>query len=132
MNYLEIIGLCTLVYILLIKLTIHKTLYNTVVYCIDHYYSKSIESSIILKKLSNNIIQSKNQYAVITGGTDGIGLEYARQLAKRGYCLLLLSRNEKKLQKIAQEIEHANKKLGIKVRSLSSLSTLSKYKSMQY
>ena len=43
-------------------------------------------------------------WAVVTGSTDGIGLEYARQLAAKGYNLLLLSRNPAKLAKVADEI----------------------------
>jgi len=36
-------------------------------------------------------------WAVITGSTDGIGLEYAAELAKKGYSLLLISRSQEKL-----------------------------------
>lgn len=45
-----------------------------------------------------------NEWAVVTGATDGIGLEYVRQLAEKGYNLLLLSRTEEKLQNVAFEI----------------------------
>ncbi|CAG2173736.1 unnamed protein product, partial [Oppiella nova] len=44
-------------------------------------------------------------WAVVTGCTDGIGLEYARQLASKGYNLLLISRNPNKLAKVGHEIE---------------------------
>src|SRR5699024_7779539 len=47
---------------------------------------------------------SPQDYALVTGSTDGIGLEYARQLAQRGYRLLLLSRSEQKLAMVASEI----------------------------
>jgi len=40
---------------------------------------------------------SDNAFTVITGATDGIGLEYARFFAKKGYRLFLLSRSEDKL-----------------------------------
>ena len=46
-----------------------------------------------------------DDYAVITGASDGIGLEYAKQLAAKGYSLLLLSRTEDKLKRIAAEIQ---------------------------
>ena len=39
-----------------------------------------------------------NNYALITGGSSGIGYEIARNLAGRGYNILLISRNEKNLQ----------------------------------
>ena len=43
-------------------------------------------------------------YAVITGATDGIGLEYAREFARRGVNILLISRTESKLKKRKDEI----------------------------
>ena len=42
--------------------------------------------------------------AVITGASRGIGAEYARALAKRGYSLLLVARDEARLQQVAREI----------------------------
>ena len=39
-----------------------------------------------------------NIWAVITGATDGIGLEYAKQLAEKGYNLVIISRSEDKLK----------------------------------
>lgn len=38
-----------------------------------------------------------NSWAIVTGSTDGIGQEYALELAKKGYNLLLISRSEEKL-----------------------------------
>jgi len=43
-------------------------------------------------------------FAVVTGSTDGIGKEYAKELAKRGLNIVLISRNINKLEKIASEI----------------------------
>ena len=42
--------------------------------------------------------------AVITGASTGIGAVYAERLAKRGYDVLLVARDEKKLSALAQEI----------------------------
>ena len=36
-------------------------------------------------------------WAVVTGATDGIGFEFARQLALKGYNIMMISRNEEKL-----------------------------------
>lgn len=47
---------------------------------------------------------SGDEYAIITGATDGIGFEYARQLAQKGYNLLLISRTESKLKFVAAEL----------------------------
>ena len=45
-----------------------------------------------------------NTWAVVTGATDGIGLEFARQLAAKDYNLFILSRNLSKLNKVKNEI----------------------------
>ncbi|XP_053617542.1 very-long-chain 3-oxoacyl-CoA reductase-like [Plodia interpunctella] len=50
-------------------------------------------------------IRSYGQWALVTGCTDGIGKEYARQLADRGCDIILVSRSLDKLKKVASEIE---------------------------
>ena len=42
--------------------------------------------------------------AVVTGGSRGIGKAYAVELARRGLNVVLISREEKKLIKTAQEL----------------------------
>lgn len=41
---------------------------------------------------------------MVTGSTDGIGKEYAKQLAQRGINILLIARNESKLMQVSNEI----------------------------
>lgn len=41
---------------------------------------------------------------VVTGSTDGIGKEYAKQLAQHGVNVVLIARNESKLVQISREI----------------------------
>lgn len=43
-------------------------------------------------------------WAVITGSSDGIGRQYALNLARAGLNVMLISRTESKLQQVAQEI----------------------------
>jgi 17beta-estradiol 17-dehydrogenase / very-long-chain 3-oxoacyl-CoA reductase len=46
-----------------------------------------------------------NSWAVITGSTDGIGLEYAKEFAAKGFNLFLIARNESKLMDVKSLIE---------------------------
>lgn len=46
-------------------------------------------------------------WALITGGSSGMGLEYARQLAKRGYGLVLVSNRQEELEQASEELSKA-------------------------
>ncbi|MGD9108247.1 MAG: SDR family oxidoreductase [Gammaproteobacteria bacterium] len=46
----------------------------------------------------------KNELALITGATSGIGAVYARKLAERNCDLILIGRREEKLNSLAQEL----------------------------
>ena len=45
--------------------------------------------------------------ALITGGSSGMGLEYARQLAAKGYDLILVSNREEELEAAAESLRRA-------------------------
>ncbi|KAH8331966.1 hypothetical protein KR067_005050, partial [Drosophila pandora] len=53
------------------------------------------------------------EWAVVTGSTDGIGKAYAKELARRGLKLVLISRSLEKLNAVAKEI---GDKYGVEVR----------------
>jgi 17beta-estradiol 17-dehydrogenase / very-long-chain 3-oxoacyl-CoA reductase len=61
----------------------------------------------------------KGTWVVITGASDGIGKEYAIQLAQKGFNLLLVSRTQSKLDTLRQEIEHKYAGSAVKVKVLS-------------
>ena len=44
----------------------------------------------------------KGTWALVTGATDGIGLEFCKQLAKEGFNICLVSRTESKLKGVAE------------------------------
>ena len=47
----------------------------------------------------------RQPWALVTGGSSGMGLEYARQLAEMGCNLLLVSNQEKELQQASEELK---------------------------
>ena len=46
-----------------------------------------------------------NKYALITGGTAGIGLDIAKELAKQGHNILLTARREERLKEISASLK---------------------------
>jgi 17beta-estradiol 17-dehydrogenase / very-long-chain 3-oxoacyl-CoA reductase len=76
---------------------------------------KLIWTSFLANRLGFGIEWSAlqaNVWAVITGSTDGIGLQYAKQFAQKGYNLLLISRSFDKLLKVKQQIEQSYRNCG--------------------
>ncbi|XP_072836643.2 inactive hydroxysteroid dehydrogenase-like protein 1 [Pogona vitticeps] len=51
-----------------------------------------------------DLVQRYGQWAVVTGCTSGVGKSYAKELAKRGVNVVLISRNKEKLEAVAREI----------------------------
>lgn len=49
------------------------------------------------------------KHALITGGTNGIGLELARLFAKDGYNLVLVARDQNELERTARELQQEHK-----------------------
>ncbi|KAI1277917.1 hypothetical protein F5Y07DRAFT_77548 [Xylaria sp. FL0933] len=47
----------------------------------------------------------KGTWAVVTGASDGLGKEFATQLAAKGFNLLLVSRTQSKLENLQKELE---------------------------
>lgn len=66
--------------------------------CILGNYNKNLQ-------VYNNKDKTYKYYAVVTGCTDGIGLEYTHQLASKGYNVILLSRTQEKLQALSEELK---------------------------
>lgn len=61
-----------------------------------------------------------NKTVLITGASSGIGLSFSKIFAREGYSLILVSRDEKKLQTVKQELEQqTNQKIYILAKDLS-------------
>lgn len=57
---------------------------------------------------NKTLVERYGKWAVITGCTDGIGRQYAFQLAARGLNIVLISRTPEKLMTVAAEIEQCH------------------------
>ena len=62
---------------------------------------------------------TKQQTALITGASSGIGALYADRLARRGHDLVLVARNEDRLRKVAAKIEATGRRVRIEVADLT-------------
>ena len=59
----------------------------------------------------------KNSYALITGATSGIGLEISKDLARRGFNLILVART---IEKLVQTSNDLSQEFNIKCDYFSS------------
>ena len=50
-------------------------------------------------------LKKYNQWALVTGASEGIGKDFARELAKQGFSLYLVARGKEKLETIRDEIK---------------------------
>jgi 17beta-estradiol 17-dehydrogenase / very-long-chain 3-oxoacyl-CoA reductase len=67
--------------------------------CEGYYYLRALCARRNLRKYG------VGTWALVTGSTDGIGLGFAKVLAKYGFNLVLVSRNIEKLTKIEEELK---------------------------
>jgi uncharacterized protein len=59
---------------------------------------------------------TRKEYALVTGGTSGIGYELTKLLAKDGYNLVIVARSEDDLTRVANELREQN---GVEVITIS-------------
>ncbi|KAK9754546.1 short chain dehydrogenase [Popillia japonica] len=92
-SVLAVVGGITLFFLLL------DTLWNIIL------AARALLAPFFLTHEEQNLVKRYGSWALITGCTDGIGKEYAKQLAKKGLNVILVSRSQDKLLKTANEIE---------------------------
>eukprot|EP01120_Amphizonella_sp_Union-15-10_P016439 TRINITY_DN8682_c0_g1_i1.p1 TRINITY_DN8682_c0_g1~~TRINITY_DN8682_c0_g1_i1.p1 ORF type:complete len:320 (-),score=38.62 TRINITY_DN8682_c0_g1_i1:15-974(-) len=76
---------------------------------------------VVLDPVKPSILMSfyrTGSYAIVTGASDGIGKEFALQLASRGWNIVLISRNQQKLEDVAKEISTVNPKVSTMIIEL--------------
>lgn len=66
----------------------------------------------------------KNKYAVITGGSDGIGLAIAKTFVENGINLILIARNEDRLEQVRKELSVYGREVHVFAIDLSILSSI--------
>ena len=74
--------------------------------------------------------KQKDSWVVITGGSDGIGLCYAKEQAKKGFNICIIARNEKKILERLEEIKKEsgkNIKTKCVVADFASITTYAPY-----
>lgn len=71
-------------------------------------FGRVLLSTFILPGKSLSSFGPKGSWAVITGASDGLGKEFAAQLAAKGFNLILASRTKSKLEDVAKTIKSKN------------------------
>ncbi|KAK9776741.1 hypothetical protein AB5N19_10620 [Seiridium cardinale] len=80
-------------------------------------YLRFVLSVFVLSGTNLRKYGKKGTWAVVTGASDGLGKEFATQLASKGFNLVLVSRTQSKLQTLAQELE--SKYSGLQTKTLA-------------
>lgn len=83
--------------------------------CADVYI---LPGNSVSKYGANKKDLTRASWAVVTGATDGIGREFALQLARKGFNIVLVSRSPEKLGSVAAEIEAATPGVRTKTQAI--------------
>ena len=71
-------------------------------------------------------------YAVVTGGSDGIGLELCNQLAAEGFNIFMISRSKEKCDEKLRELKEKYPKIDVMSygSDFSKITTLADYRNL--
>ena len=78
-----------------------------------------------------NLVSRYSQWALVTGASDGIGKQLAIELAKSGVNIVLVARDQTKLNNVAAEIEKMNVKTRIVIYDFSKLQSTENIKELE-
>jgi len=79
----------------------------------------------------NTDLSKYGPWAVVTGSTDGIGKEYAKQLAAKGLNIVLISRSPAKLQDTKTEIERLQPSVQVRTIAIDFTKDKTIYQQME-
>ncbi|KAF4974792.1 hypothetical protein FZEAL_8346 [Fusarium zealandicum] len=82
-------------------------------------YLQLVLSAFVLGGTNLRKYGKPGTWAVVTGASDGLGKEYALQLAAKGFNLVLVSRTMSKLEALALEIEQKYPGNGLQTKTLA-------------
>ncbi|EXJ80660.1 beta-keto reductase [Capronia epimyces CBS 606.96] len=75
-------------------------------------------STFVLPGHSLSKYGPKGSWAVVTGASDGLGKEYALQLAKKGFNLILVSRTASKLASLSSQIKTSSPNISVETLAM--------------
>ncbi|KAF4965449.1 hypothetical protein FSARC_6751 [Fusarium sarcochroum] len=81
-------------------------------------YLQLVLSAFVLGGTNLRKYGKPGTWAVVTGASDGLGKEYALQLAAKGFNLILVSRTLSKLDSVAAEIQQKYPGKGLEIKTL--------------
>lgn len=76
-----------------------------------------VRRRLLLKSFPWNKV--RKGWAVITGATDGIGMEFAKQLHFHGVNLILIGRNPEKLKQTSESLKNTNGKSSAQIKTIT-------------
>jgi len=92
-----------------------------------------VYAHVLAKRLGHTInFAGYGKWAVVTGSTDGIGKGYAKELARRGMNVFLISRTQIKLDETAKEIKTSSNNVEVKTLAFDfGSATLQSYETIK-
>ena len=99
------------------------------IYILGALYRRFLKSNDIYSKYANS--QRGVSWALVTGGSDGIGLSLCKKLARDGFNICIVSRNQQKMEDKIKEIKEQVQNDSIKyeyiVADFGSMTTVQEY-----